>query len=375
MALHQNLTAGYIHVVCNWSVADNTARDALTVAATDVGKFCKVLSPEAIFELTDDSPMTWRDIAAGGAPAAHASSHQSGGSDPIKLDDLAAPDDNTDLNASTTAHGLLVKATAPAAGLINFAGIGNGETAYTNKALFDATTPAALASAAATGSATVAARRDHVHAVPKLDDCAAPDDNTDLNASTSAHGLLKKLSNVSTEFMNGQGNWATPAGGGGGSLTLARWTALDGQPPSANYATLDTRNSIAVLDFDKTTDESAVFVGIMPEGAVLTGGVSVIIKWMATTVTTGNVIWEASLERSNTDLDSDSFDTVAFASGAVNGTTGIPTSTAIALTTIDSVVAGDLFRLKISRDANGTNGTDDADNDAELIAVELRGVA
>lgn len=53
----------------------------------------------------------------------------------------------------------------------------------------------------------------------KLDDLAAPDDNTDLNASTSAHGLLRKLSNVSTEFLNGQGNWATPPSAAGGSYT------------------------------------------------------------------------------------------------------------------------------------------------------------
>ena len=39
----------------------------------------------------------------------HASSHQSGGGDPIKLDDLAAPEDNTDLNASAAKHGLLPK--------------------------------------------------------------------------------------------------------------------------------------------------------------------------------------------------------------------------------------------------------------------------
>lgn len=45
----------------------------------------------------------------------------------------------------------------------------------------------------------------------KLDELAAPTDVTTLNASTSAHGLLKKLNNVSTNFMNGQGNWATPS--------------------------------------------------------------------------------------------------------------------------------------------------------------------
>ncbi len=46
---------------------------------------------------------------AASAPLVHATRHQAGGADPIKLDDLAAPDDNTDLNASTTAHGLLQK--------------------------------------------------------------------------------------------------------------------------------------------------------------------------------------------------------------------------------------------------------------------------
>ena len=42
-------------------------------------------------------------------PTAHAASHASGGTDAVKLDDLAAPDDNTDLNATTSAHGLLPK--------------------------------------------------------------------------------------------------------------------------------------------------------------------------------------------------------------------------------------------------------------------------
>lgn len=45
----------------------------------------------------------------------------------------------------------------------------------------------------------------------KLDDLAAPDDNTDLNASAAKHGLLPKLSNVATEFLNGQGAFAAPA--------------------------------------------------------------------------------------------------------------------------------------------------------------------
>lgn len=142
----------------------------------------------------------------------HAASHASGAADAIKLDDLAAPDDNTDLNATTSAHGLLVKATAPASGLLSAVGIGNGETAYTNKPLFDTTNPAALGTAGP-GTQLVAARRDHIHALPAIDATAAATDITDRNASTSAHGLLKKLSNVATEFMNGVGNWAVPSGG------------------------------------------------------------------------------------------------------------------------------------------------------------------
>jgi hypothetical protein len=48
----------------------------------------------------------------------------------------------------------------------------------------------------------------------KLDDFGTPDDNTDLNATTTYHGLLPKLNNSATDFLNGQGAWAAPAGSG-----------------------------------------------------------------------------------------------------------------------------------------------------------------
>lgn len=51
-----------------------------------------------------------KKLQLGSVPVnAHAALHQSGGSDLIKLDDLGATDDNTDLNASTSKHGLLPK--------------------------------------------------------------------------------------------------------------------------------------------------------------------------------------------------------------------------------------------------------------------------
>ena len=160
----------------------------------------------------------------------------------------------------------------------------------------------------------------------------------------------------------------------GGSKTYATFTATDNNPPATAFATIDQRNSIAVLDFDDTTDESAVFVGIMPEGASLASGLKIRLHWMSTNQTSNNVVWDVSLERMDTDLDADSFHTIASGTAAANTTqSGILTVTEITLTTIDSVTAGDAFRLKVTRDAN--NASDNMSNDAELVAVEVRSAA
>ncbi|PIZ54139.1 hypothetical protein COY26_00030 [Candidatus Woesearchaeota archaeon CG_4_10_14_0_2_um_filter_33_10] len=45
----------------------------------------------------------------------------------------------------------------------------------------------------------------------KLDDLGAPDDNTDLNANTTAHGLLPKLDNNAANYLDGTGSWSTPS--------------------------------------------------------------------------------------------------------------------------------------------------------------------
>jgi hypothetical protein len=140
------------------------------------------------------------------------------------------------------------------------------------------------------------------------------------------------------------------------------------------FATLDTRNSITVLDFDAATIESATFPAIIPESANLTSGLSVRVTWMATTATSGNVRWRVALERGNTDLDADSFDTATEANGAANATSGIPTTTSITLTTIDNVTVGEPYRLRISR--VGSDAVNDTmTGDAELISVEVRSAA
>jgi hypothetical protein len=68
--------------------------DGLSASTTRV-----ITMPDQDVDLTPDTGTF--------AAATHAPRHQSGGGDPIKLDDLATPDNNTDLNATITEHGLL----------------------------------------------------------------------------------------------------------------------------------------------------------------------------------------------------------------------------------------------------------------------------
>ncbi len=108
-------------------------------------------------------------------------------------------------------HAKYTDASAKAAA-VQAGAITNGVTkAPTHDAVFDVKTTA--------DAATTSAEATALAKLVKLDDFATPDDNTDLNASTTRHGLLKKLDNVATNFLNGQGNFAVPAGGGGGGHT------------------------------------------------------------------------------------------------------------------------------------------------------------
>ena len=164
-------------------------------------------------------------------------------------------------------------------------------------------------------------------------------------------------------------SWATAASGG--SKTLAVFTPLDNQPPASDFATLDTRNSVACLDFDAATDESAVFVGVIPEGAVLTSGIIVRLSWAATSATSGDCVWLVDIEKTTGhDIDGDGYDTAVSGTTATSGTSGVVNTTAITVTTIDSVAAGDAFRVRVRRDADA--GGDTMTGDAELIAVEVR---
>jgi hypothetical protein len=156
--------------------------------------------------------------------------------------------------------------------------------------------------------------------------------------------------------------------------TLVVFGPNDNEPPTSNYATLDTRNNHPCLDFDAGTDESAIFTGVLPRHYA-GGGITVKIIWSATGATSGDVVWNSAIERldTGTDMDSDSFATATTATATTGGTSGTPAYTDVAHTSgaqMDSLAAGEAFRLKVTRNAD--DGADTMTGDAELIGVEIR---
>jgi hypothetical protein len=79
----------------------------------------------------------------------------------------------------------------------------------------------------------------------KLDDFTAPDDNTDLNATSSAHGLLPKLSNNTKQFMRGDGSWAPYASVTATATAAIGSTYLDAAALAATNTTFITSDSAA----------------------------------------------------------------------------------------------------------------------------------
>ena len=156
--------------------------------------------------------------------------------------------------------------------------------------------------------------------------------------------------------------------------TLLIFTPQMNEPPATAFATFDTRNSHLVLDFDGATDEEAVFKAVMP-AHYAGGGLTVKVHVAFTSATSGTANIECHLERiTGLDIDADSFAAMQDVGVTANGTSGIEVVGSITFTSgaaMDSIVTGDLFRLKIRRDADGTNGTDDITTDMELLGIEV----
>lgn len=156
--------------------------------------------------------------------------------------------------------------------------------------------------------------------------------------------------------------------------TLAIFTPLHNEPPASNPATLDLRNAHPVLDFDATTNESAVFSSVMPRNYG-GNGVTTYHHYAMSSAEADTVDQDGSFERigdQQQDLDADGFAAVQSVDNTtVPGTTGLVDIVSIAFTDgaqMDSIAVGEGYRYKVTRDA--TN--DDAAGDLELLFVEFK---
>lgn len=146
-----------------------------------------------------------------------------------------------------------------------------------------------------------------------------------------------------------------------GPRTIDVWTAHLNSPPATGFMTLDTNNSHPALIAVDSADTAIVRDCVVPVGANLSGGIAVDIWWY-TSGTTGNIRLRASIERTTTALTTDSFDTTPHsgsgaANSAANGTANVPTKLTLTLSSIDGLLAGEPFRLKV--EAVRTDTTND----------------
>lgn len=153
------------------------------------------------------------------------------------------------------------------------------------------------------------------------------------------------------------------AASGGSSKYRKVFHVYNNEPPTSNFATLDLRNNHPVLDFDTTTGEVAIFSDVLAP-TYGGGGIKVEAHW-ASDSTTGTVGWLIAIERIGTalDIDTDSFAAdQTITAAATSGTSGIVTITSVTISNganMDSLAAGEAYRIRITRDvANDTVGVD-----------------
>lgn len=160
-----------------------------------------------------------------------------------------------------------------------------------------------------------------------------------------------------------------------GSLVVE---VIEAIPPATSYATLDTRSggstpaeSMTVWDFDASATEYMDFKCRLSEDYD-GGGLTFQIVWMATSATSGEVVWEIAIRRMDA-ADWDTAHTYDFntaSDSTAPATNGTPVTLTLTFTDgadMDSWAAGEYAMIRIRRkhDAAG----DDMAGDAELVGI------
>ncbi len=155
-----------------------------------------------------------------------------------------------------------------------------------------------------------------------------------------------------------------------GLTEIATLLPQNSQPPSTSYATFATRNSIGVLEFDASAQESTRWVIALPKKHSYSGGVTITIEW-CTTATSGAGRWGARVQKlSAVDIDSDSFATAVEGTTTTSGTAGLVNRTTLSAVGVDSAAEGDLVQIEVYRDVGDAADTINS-NDLQILAVIL----
>ena len=160
--------------------------------------------------------------------------------------------------------------------------------------------------------------------------------------------------------------------------TVRQWLAPEeAQFLATNFPAYSKINGtnfpVSGLAYDATTDEAAFWK--FPAVSYGSGNITLTILWYADTASSGNVSWEAQIacitpNTDSQDVETDGLATLNHVGDAHIGTTGQRVhSCDITLSNLYSIAALDLCFLRVARDANGTNNTDDMAGDAILLGV------
>lgn len=209
----------------------------------------------------------------------------------------------------------------------------------------------------------------------KLDDLATPDDNTDLNATTTRHGLLPKLGGGTTNFLRADGTWSAPAGGGGGGATNIWIPASEWIPRTTNGCGINSLESTTnrvnydVLEFDPAAVEYAQAMVVLPNNWNA-GTVTAKFHWTAASGS-GDVVWQLSGRAyANDDAIDQATGTAQSSTDTLTAANDLDISPATSAITLAGTAAnGNPVVFQLSR--NATAGGDTLGTDARLIGVEI----
>lgn len=360
----------HTHVNTDVTDFDEAAQDAVGGVLADTATID--------FTYTDETPEITADVIPGG----------------IKLDDLGTPDDNTDLNVSITAHGLVPKAPNVAGQYLNGTGAwatpagagdvtGPGSSVSGNIATYGDTSGTLLADsgyaptdfAVAAEGVTNGDSHNHIDGdgASLTEGALSLSDVTTANASTDQHGLLKKLSGTSTQYLDGSGSWSIPGGTSTKYLMIMAndmWpTTTAGCAALAQIEMATNKQSFKVLAFDKDTDENAEFSIVMPDDWDA-GTVTAQFFWTISSSATGNAVWGIrGISYGDNGILDDTFGDAVEVTDGRNGVGKLNISSESGAVTIAGATAGELVQFRVYRNAD--DGGDTLTVDAQLVGIKI----